>query len=95
LQERIFQRVFDLAEIARFDPDEARIYEESLKHYRDMNNTIASAERRGEDRGHIKGREEGREEKKREIALNMKADGMTVELIAKYTGLTAEEIAAL
>ena len=60
-----------------------------------MNNTIASAERRGEDRGHIKGREEGREEKKREIALNMKADGMTVELIAKYTGLTAEEIAAL
>ena len=87
LQERIFQRVFDLAEIARFTPDEARIYEESLKHYRDMNNVINSAERRG--------KEEGREEKKREIALNMKADGMTVEMIAKYTGLTAEEIERL
>lgn len=87
LQERIFQRVFDLAEIARFDPDEARIYEESLKHYRDMNNTLASAKREG--------KEEGREEKKREIALNMKADGMTVEMIAKYTGLTAEEIEKL
>ena len=87
LQERIFQRVFDLAEIARFDADEARIYEESLKHYRDMNNVINSAKREG--------KEEGREEKKREIALNMKADGMAVELIAKYTGLTAEEIEKL
>lgn len=26
LQERMFQRVFDLAEIARFTPDESRIY---------------------------------------------------------------------
>ena len=87
LQERIFQRVFDLAEIARFTPDEARIYEESLKHYRDMNNVINSAKREG--------KEEGREENKREIAFNMKADGMAVELIAKYTGLTAEEIEKL
>lgn len=78
---------FDLAEIARFTPDEARIYEESLKHYRDMNNVINSAE--------LRGKEEGREEKKHEIALNMKADGMTFKQIEKYTGLTAEEIEAL
>ena len=89
--QRIFQRVFDLAEIARFTPDEARIYEESLKHYRDMNNVINSAKREGKEEG----REEGREENKREIAFNMKADGMAVELIEKYTGLTAEEIEKL
>ena len=29
------------------------------------------------------------------IARSMKADGMAVETIAKYTGLTAAEIAAL
>jgi predicted transposase/invertase (TIGR01784 family) len=91
--------VFELAEIARFTPDESRIYEESLKHYRDLNNTISSAERRGKaegrEEGRQEGREEGREEKKREIALNMKADGMTVKLIEKYTGLTVEEIKAL
>ena len=52
-----------------------------------MNNVINSAERRG--------KEEGREEKKREIASKMKADGMTVELISKYTGLTPEEIEGL
>ena len=56
-----------------------------------MNNVINSAKREGKEEG----REEGREEKKREIALNMKADGMAVEQIAKYTGLTAEEIEGL
>ena len=60
-----------------------------------MNNVINSAERRGKEEGREEGRKEGREEKKREIALNMKADGMTVEMIAKYTGLTAEEIEGL
>ena len=37
----------------------------------------------------------GIQETKRENARRMKADGMTAELIAKYTGLTAEEIARL
>jgi len=35
------------------------------------------------------------EKARRENALKMKADKMPVELIAKYTGLTAEEIEAL
>jgi len=83
LQERIFQRVFDLAEIARFTPDESRIYEESLKQYRDMHNTIASAERRGRD------------EANRENARRMKAKGYAVEDIAEITGLTVEEIEGL
>ena len=87
LQERVFTRLFEQAEIARFTPDESRIYEESLKHYRDLHNVVSSAERRG--------KEEGREESKRDTARKMKADGMAVELIAKYTGLTIEEINAL
>ena len=36
LQERVFKRLFEQAETARFTPDEARVYEESLKHYRDL-----------------------------------------------------------
>ena len=75
--------------------DEWRIYEESLKHYRDLRNTITSAERRGREEGRELGREEGREENKRDIALRMKADGLAIDMIAKYTGLTAEEIASL
>lgn len=49
-----------------------------------------------------KGREEGREEERmkndrqtKENARKMKEDGMTFELIMKYTGLSAEEIAQL
>ena len=41
------------------------------------------------------GIEKGAKETKRENARRMKADGMTVELIAKYTDLTAEEIEGL
>jgi len=35
------------------------------------------------------------ESEKMDTARKMKSDGMPVELIAKYTGLTAEEIEAL
>ena len=49
----------------------------------------------GRKEGRKEGREEGRTEERYASARKMKADGMTAELIAKYTGLTAEEIAAL
>ena len=44
---------------------------------------LAGGEERGEERATLK------------IASKMKTDGMSVELIAKYTGLSAEEINAL
>lgn len=36
LQERVFQKLFESAEIANFTPDEKTKYEESLKYYRDL-----------------------------------------------------------
>ena len=42
-----------------------------------------------------KGRADGLAQNKADTARAMKADGMAPELIAKYTGLTAEEIAKL
>ncbi len=91
LQERIFQRVFDLAEIARFTPDESRNYEESLKQYRDLRNVVNSAERRGREEG----REEGRMETNRENARRMKAKGFAIKDIADITGLAEMEIESL
>lgn len=41
---------------------------------------------------HEKGIHEGKEIANYDAARRMKNDGMLVELIAKYTGLTAEEI---
>ena len=83
LQERVFTRLFEQAEIARFTPDESRIYEESLKQYRDLRNVVSSAERRG------------REEGKQEVASRLKNMGISIEQIKEATGLSAEEIMVL
>ena len=43
----------------------------------------------------LEGEKQGRAEERRANASKMKADGMSLELISKYTGLTAEEILKL
>ena len=83
LQDRIFKKLFEQAEIAQYTPAERREYEASVKNYWDYYSTMKSALNRG--------RAEGRAE----AALKMKGDGMASELIAKYTGLTIDEIAQL
>ncbi|MBR4533480.1 MAG: PD-(D/E)XK nuclease family transposase [Bacteroidaceae bacterium] len=88
LQDRIFDRLFEQAEIAKYSPEERREYEVSVKNYWDYNSTMKTAEQKGEKKGIKK----GIKQEKEDTARRMKADGMTVELIAKYTGLTAEEI---
>ena len=83
LQERIFTKLFEQAEIAHFTPQDARDYEESIKVYRDLTNVVNTAVQKGENRRAL------------EIAREMKKDGMSNTLIAKYTGLTIEQIEAL
>ena len=56
LQERIFERVFRVAEIAKFNKNELVEYEESLKVFRDLNNVINTAEQKGETKGERKAR---------------------------------------
>lgn len=87
LQERVFTRLFEQAEIARFTPDESRIYEESLKHYRDMHNTIASAERRGKN--------EGIKSEKIDTVHRLHSMGLAMEQIAQGTALTVDEVKSI
>lgn len=42
-KEKIFTKLFEQAEIARFSPEERRGYEDSVKAYRDINNAINTA----------------------------------------------------
>ena len=53
---------------------------------------LAEGMEKGIKKGKAEGRAEGIEDTKRENALRMKADGMSSELIAKYTGLDIETI---
>ena len=40
LREKIFERLFEAAEIAKFNPQQVRSYHDSLKYYRDLKNSI-------------------------------------------------------
>ncbi|MDY4629064.1 MAG: hypothetical protein SO440_09195 [Prevotella sp.] len=75
------------AEIATFTPEELREYEDSLKAYRDIKNSIDTARKEG--------RVEGRVEEKIAIARNLKSMGMSISDISKATSLQEEEIKAL
>ncbi|MBW4506873.1 MAG: hypothetical protein KME64_10220 [Scytonematopsis contorta HA4267-MV1] len=49
----------------------------------------------GREEGRVLGREEGREEKARLIALNLLNEEMSVDLIARVTRLTVEQVQQL
>jgi predicted transposase/invertase (TIGR01784 family) len=95
LQEKVFQKLFEAAEIARFTPDEKNKYEESLKYYRDLKNVVDTSFDEGKAEGLAEGKAEGLAEGKVEIALQMKQKGMETSLIAEITGLPVEEIQKL
>ncbi|MGD1893628.1 MAG: Rpn family recombination-promoting nuclease/putative transposase [Cyclobacteriaceae bacterium] len=83
LQEKVFEKLFSEAEIAKLNKEEMRAYEESLKVYRDNKNSMDYAI------------ETARKDRDIEIAKAMKKYGDPVDKIAAITGLTKEEIEKL
>ncbi|MBQ9202705.1 MAG: hypothetical protein IJ155_00515, partial [Prevotella sp.] len=94
LQDRVFKKLFEQAEIAKYKPEERREYVMSVKNYWDYYSTITSALSRGREEGREEERKKNDEER-RESARSMKEDGMSATLIAKYTGLSEKEISEL
>ena len=84
LQERVFTRLFEQAEISKFSSDELRMYEDSVNAFRDIVNAIRSAEK--------KKFAEGRAEGLAEIGRAMLAKGMAKDLIAELTGMSVDDI---
>jgi len=79
LREQIFEKVFETAEIARFNMEQIRSYEESLNVFRDLKNSLDTAV----------------EDKKIDIAKKMIKKGYTVSEIADLTELPIDQIQAL
>lgn len=108
LQDRVFTRLFEAAEIAKFTKEQYEAYEESLKVYRDWQNTIVTAEQKGMakglEKGLVEGRAqgvaegraqgiaEGRMEQNIANARSMKLAGLDYEIISQVTGLSKDEI---
>ena len=86
---RVQWDVLTTARTEGWDEGRAEGREEGLKEGR------AEGLEKGLKKGRAEGKAEGKAEEKYAIARGMKADGMPVEAIAKYTGLTVDEIEKL
>ena len=87
LRDKIFDRLFQVAEIAKFTPVELKEYEDSLKTYRDLKNSLDTAEE--------KGRVEGRENEKIATIQRLLASDASVDIIAIATGMTEADVKLL
>ena len=79
LRDRVFGRLFDVAEYARLDDEERKKYVEAMNTTRDTFNMIAYA----------------RKETSYEIARRMIDKGLDMDTILDVTGLTKEDIAKI
>lgn len=80
LREKVFEKLFETAEIAKFTPDQIRSYEDSLKYYRDLKNSLDTA------------KQEARQERDLEIAKRALEKGISIEDIMDLTGLNREQL---
>lgn len=92
LQEKVFEKLFEVAEIAKFSPSQVDSYEQSLKYYRDLKNSIDTAHDEGFDEGYDEGIEVGKKEGIEEIVKYMLSKGMSKDEIASATGINKEQI---
>ena len=111
LKEKVFEKLFKEAEIAQFTPKEMREYEDSVKVYRDLKNSLDTALMQGIERGIEQGIEQGLERGLKQgraeghakgieegiakVAKAMLAKGIPAETIAEVTGLSVEDIRKL
>lgn len=91
----------------RMEEKELQEYEDILKHYRDLRNSLYTAEEKGLALGHTEGNAQGHTEGLAQgcaeginegimlIAKNLKTMGLSVADIIKATGLSEDDIAKL
>jgi predicted transposase/invertase (TIGR01784 family) len=84
LQEGIFSELFEVAEIANFSPAEQLVYQDSLKHYRDMYSIAETLLQEGQEKGLQQGLQQGLQ---REVAL-------VVRLLSRQVGNLSAELQA-
>jgi predicted transposase/invertase (TIGR01784 family) len=83
LREKIFDKIFAAAEIAKLSKEEYEQYIVSLNAYRDLKNSLDTARDEGEAKGKI------------EVAINAIKMGISIDDIIKLTGLSKEKIEKL
>ena len=99
LRDRIFTKLFDVAELAQLDDEDRTNYIKSMNTERDTYNQIEYARESGREEGREEGLKEGHEKGAKQnscdIAKRMLEKGIDIETISELTGLTAEEVSRL
>ena len=91
LREKVFEKLFAEAQLAKLTSQEMNTYQESLKVYRDNKNAVDYAIKTAAEEA----RNEGRVEERIEVARRLKQKGVDIEMIADTTGLTKEQVEKL
>ncbi len=94
-QKKMFKRLLDVADVNSLTKEERIQYESNLKHYRDYVNTIDCAKNEGMEKGIAEGMEKGMAEEKLVVAKSLKTESISLDVIAKCTGLSIPEIERL
>jgi predicted transposase/invertase (TIGR01784 family) len=80
MQEKIFKKVMNVAELAKLNHEERAVYEHSLKNYRDLQNV--------KDTYFLEGKTEG----KIETAINARKQGLPLDVIVAITQLSEVDL---
>jgi predicted transposase/invertase (TIGR01784 family) len=91
IREMVFMKLFEQAEIAKYDKKDRKIYEDSLKYYRDLKSSMDTYF----EEGYEEGFGQGEKNKALITAKTMKEAGEPIDKIILYTQLTKEEIEKL
>ena len=99
LQERIFRKLFEAAQIAAMPHEEQVLYRDNMMTENDYRNCIDFAREEGHASGFAEGRSEGITEGKTEgiasVAKSMKVMNLPIETIMQATGLSQKEVEEL
>jgi predicted transposase/invertase (TIGR01784 family) len=92
LNEPIFQKGFEIAEISHLNVEQYEQYKKSLVQYLEVKNVFDTAFEEGEKVGIEKGIEQGIEQGIEKVARALKEQNIAIEIIVESTGLSYEAI---
>lgn len=95
LRDKIFKRIFDVAEIAGLNNIDRINYIKDMTTARDTFNQIEYAKKKSHEEGREEGLVKGREEGRNSIVLKMLQNNLPVQIICDVTGLSMEDVLKL
>ena len=96
LKDQVFRRLDELAAVANLSEENRIAYDKALDRFR-VNRIVEedireAALEEGRKQGLEQGVRQGLKQAKMELALQMKRDGVSQDMICRYTGLSSGEV---